>query len=196
VDVTPPEPTMQMAVQVWNSNKDEILGWQQAQNPGETTDFIVDTHDAGPYYLEIAQASDSARSPKPYMMMATVTPAADVNMNNDSFMKAEPITLGQAVSGSILPRGEHDWYQVEIPEQGELAVTLSQNPPELTMVAQVLNADKQVVAGWQGAPAAGGDAAAVAQIKEPGTYYVELASASDGARSTGAYHMTVAFKGK
>ena len=78
----------------------------------------------------------------------TFTPTQDRGEPNNSIGTATPLKLGAPVQGTILPKGDVDWYRVSTPRPGELLMTFTDVPPNLDLIVRVWNADKQVVSQW------------------------------------------------
>ena len=181
---------LDMVLRVWNSNKDVLLDWQSPPRPGGDTDVIFDVPRAGRYYLEVADGSDNGRSTQAYTLLVELTLATDATEDNDIFMKAQPISLGGAVTGSILPTRDHDWYRLDSLAPGTLGVSIVNNPADLDVVARVWNADKDVACDWQSPPREGGDTVFECPLKEAGNYYIEVADGGDNRSSPAPYTLT------
>ena len=122
---------------------------------------------------------------------AAPTPVAEAA--NDSYAGAQPLPLAAAVEAQILPRGDADWYVVDVPAAGELRVDLEAAPPELDFYARVWNADHQVVADWQGAPGPGGGLAGRFPLPRAGKYWIEAVDGSSDAESAQPFKLAVDF---
>lgn len=112
---------------------------------------------------------------------------------NDTYGGAQPLPLAAAVDATILPRGDADWYSVEVPSAGELAVDAATAPPQLDVYARVWNADHAVVADWQGAKGAGGALSGRYAIPAPGRYWIEVTDGNNDAESTEPFRIGVDF---
>jgi hypothetical protein len=192
--ITPPDSHGQMASRVYNKGVEQIVGWQVAPRAGANTDFIFDLKDEGIYYVEVAKNNDDQRFLTPYTLALSLTPVSDVTDNNNNFMNAMPIELGATVSASIFPQGEHDWYKLSVPSLGEFHVVFANSPKDLTMACRVFDADGSQVVGWQTAQRAGADLESIGELKEPGTYYIEVAQSNDSARSLENYNLSTSLK--
>ena len=95
--------------------------------------------------------------------------------------------MGEVTQGTILPRGDHDWYEIRVPNQGQLKVDITGSPANLDMVYRVWNADKGLILDWQAPLRAGGDVTGIADIPSSGVYYIEVADSRDDARSPESY---------
>jgi hypothetical protein len=188
--ITDVAPELEMVFRLFDANKDLLLNWQRPARPGGDTDVTFDVPRAGRYYLELAESNDNGRSTQAYTLLVEPTLATDATEDNDMFMKAQPITLGAPVVASILPRGDHDWYRLENIGPGTLGVSIVNNPAELNVVARVFNGEKDVVCNWQSPPREGGDTLFPCELKETGTYYIEVADGNDDRSSPAAYNLT------
>ena len=75
---------MDVAVRLWNSNRDTLTGWFTPLAKGGNTDGTVDLAAPGRYVLEVRDSSDDARSSSP-------TPSTQ-NSPRPS-IRANPITV-------------------------------------------------------------------------------------------------------
>jgi hypothetical protein len=189
--ITSVAPSMNYAFQMWTDNKDGLTGWQGAPRAGADTDVTVDLPRGGVYYLELADSGDSADSTQPYQLQANFTAAPDVFGANNSFANAAALTLDVGQQGFIFPRGEHDWFSFQVPGRSLAHVLITKVPAELQLSFQTWNANKDVIAGWQGAPRAGADAEATLDLPKGGTYYLEVAQSGDSARSLQPYTLQI-----
>ena len=181
---------MDMSFRAWNADKDVLLNWQGPPRAGADTDITFDVPKAGRYYLEVVDGGDNGRSPQAYSMLVEATLAADATEDNGMFMTAQPISMGAAVTGSILPAGDHDWYRLDSLAPGTLGVSIANNPENLDMSARVFNGDKDVVCNWQGPPRAGADTVFECDLGEAGNYYIEVVDGGDNASSPAPYTLT------
>ena len=193
--VTEVAPELEIAVRAWNGNKDIIQDWQVPLRSGGDTETIIDFDRPGVYYLQVSDSRDDQRSTKPYVLLTRLTPVVDLNEGNDRFGSATRIQLGETVRGSILPRGDHDWYQIALLHQGQLAVAITDSPANLEMVFRVWDADKAIILDWQAPMRAGGDVTGSANIPGAGVYYIEVADSRDDGRSTESYNLTASLTG-
>ncbi|MBN2445766.1 MAG: PPC domain-containing protein, partial [Phycisphaerae bacterium] len=95
------------------------------------------------------------------------------------------------VTGSILPKGDHDWYAFEVGSQGEYEFAITDVPLELDMHARVYNAEGNAISGWLAPLRAGGEMRGKVNIPEPGHYFVEVVDGNDDARSIDTYTLTI-----
>ena len=113
---------------------------------------------------------------------------------NDSYGTAQPVDLAATVQSQITPRGDNDWYRVVVPIAGELSVGVDQAPAELDLFARVWNAERQVVADWQGAGRAGGELDARFPLPAPGEYRIQLSDGRNDADSGAGFDLELDFR--
>lgn len=178
---------LDLVFRIWNAERDTISDWYAPLRAGAPTEGYFDFPAAGIYYLEVADNGDDQRSPQPYALTTELVPVVDAAEGNDSFGRADRITIGQPVQGTILPRRDHDWYRVEIPGRAELHVLISNVAPELDMVFRVWDADRRTVTDWYAPLRAGADNEAYVDFAAAGTYCLEVADSGDDQRSTQPY---------
>jgi uncharacterized caspase-like protein len=106
---------------------------------------------------------------------------------NDSFAYARPVPLAAAVETRITPRGDYDWFKVQVPTAGELRIDVDPAPAELDLYARILNADNEVTAGWQGAPAARHPLGVSYELPGPGAYWIQLGDGNNNAESSTSF---------
>ncbi|MEX0697210.1 MAG: caspase family protein [Dongiaceae bacterium] len=104
---------------------------------------------------------------------------------NDSYGGAQRLPLAATVTASIFPRGEADWFLIEVPAAGELRLDVDPAPAEIDLFARIWDANHQVVprADWQGAARAGGALAARFALPGRGPYWIELRDGNNDAES-------------
>ncbi|MBA7516614.1 hypothetical protein ES705_08662 [subsurface metagenome] len=101
---------------------------------------------------------------------------------NNKIEQANDITLGQPFSLTINPKGDMDWFKVNLPEQGYLRVQASQVPEEINLeivfaLYQEWEGKKEKrLRGWRKLPDA-------LFISEAGTYYFVIKDDYDDASS-------------
>jgi hypothetical protein len=112
---------------------------------------------------------------------------------NNTLGAATAIAASGAVSGTIDPRGDSDWYAIELDQQGRLNVRLV-SPAGLDLVFRVLNGDGTDISGWQAPLAAGGEAVGAVSIPARGPYFVELGDSKHDAAAPDAYTLELRFE--
>jgi len=111
---------------------------------------------------------------------------------NNSVEKAVGITLDESFTIRINPKGDVDWFKVELPEQGYLKIQTGECPEELNLeVAFALYEEwegekEQRIRGWNNLPDA-------VFIPEGGTYYFVVKDDHDDASSEKAIQIKASF---
>lgn len=106
-----------------------------------------------------------------------------------------PIAAGQPASGSILPRGDHDWYTFEAPDQGEWVVRVTRVPAELDIHVRAWDGNGTAISGWLAPLRAGADTEGTFKVPAAGRYLLEVVDGNDDARSAAPYTLVVQPRG-
>ena len=131
--------------------------------------------------------------PKPTGWRSLAPAAVGEAAGNDTYGTAQPLPLAAAVEARVVPRGDADWYTVDVPAAGELRVDVENVPPEIDLNARVWNTDHQVVADWQGGARPGGALAARFPLPVAGRYWIEMTDGNNDAESSQPFNVAVDF---
>ncbi|MBI3958898.1 MAG: PPC domain-containing protein, partial [Chloroflexi bacterium] len=184
---------LDIALRVWNGNKDVLTNWYTPLAKGGDTDAVVDLPAPGRYYVEVRDGSDDARSIQPFTLTASFTPSPDAFEPNNDFGSAANLVLGQSLQATILPVRDVDWFTFDVATHGELRVEVSAVPAELDVVLRVWNGNKDVLTNWYTPLAKGGNTSAVVDLPAPGRYVLEVRDGSDDARSVQPFTLRADF---
>lgn len=179
-----------LTFRVYNRERSAITGWVAPLRAGADNEAVIDLPITGHYYLELVDGGDDERSSQEYSLELKYA-RADGYEPNGSFGSATDIGIGQAVSGSILPQGDHDWYAFVASQQVDHELAVTGVPPELDIHLRVYNADGNAISGWLAPLRAGAETRGTLKIPAPGRYLIEVADGKDDARSADPYTLTV-----
>lgn len=183
-------PNLALRFRVYNAERTMIVNWVNPLRAGAETEATVDLPTAGWYYLQVTDATDNERSAQPYALSLTYH-RADAYEPNNSFGTATPLALSQSVQGTILPKGDHDWYVLELSAAGTIEIAVTDVPAELDIHVRVYNAEGTMIQNWIKPLRAGAETRGQAQIRNPGRVYLQVVDGGDDARSTEPYTLTV-----
>lgn len=124
--------------------------------------------------------------PKPWSDVVEAEP-------NGTYGTATPVELKTRVKLTIAPRGDADWFYFTAASRGELHATVDETPEEIDVVVRLYDADRNVVANWQGAPRPGGALDAVIDIPDAGTYWLEVRDGSDNGETVTPIELALDF---
>ncbi|UXX82409.1 hypothetical protein [Roseovarius pelagicus] len=187
-------PETAMTFRVLEASGAVLRTWQTAASSGAIHQAWVDLPKPGRYVIEVRDSYNDARSATPYVIVAALDQTPDNGEPNDTMSEATPITIGQVLDASILPKSDGDMYQIDLPHQGELSVDLPRSAPETNLTFRVLDAVGGVVRNWQTAPATGAPYRGWADIATPGRYIIEMRDAYNDAASPVPYRFETAFR--
>lgn len=183
-------PNLDLTFRVYNRERSAITGWFAPLRVGAENVAIVDLPITGRYYLELVDGRDDERSAQQYSLELEYV-RADRYESNNSFGRAADIAVGQPVQGSILPKGDHDWYAFEVGQQGEYEVAVTNVPLDLDIHYRLYNANAGALSGWVAPLRAGADTVEKLKIPASGRYLLEVVDGGDDARSEEKYTLTV-----
>jgi hypothetical protein len=178
---------------VWTGEKAYLTDWIAPLAEGGNNEAIVDLPAPGAYVIEIRDGGDDNRSIQPIDLQFAFTPSVDSYEPNGAFGTAAPLAPGQSIQGTILPKGDSDWYRVDVDEQGALDIAISDVPENLDMNFRVWTSDKNYYTGWHAPLAPGGENRAVVDLVAPGSYILEVRDGRDDGRSMDSYTLALAF---
>ncbi len=181
---------MEINFRVWNEDKGAMTGWFGPLKPGGDTEAVIDLPTAGSYILEVRDSHNDVRSIDPYSLRATYTPTNDRGEPNNSFGSAVPLKLGAVVSGTILPKGDADWYRISTNRPGSLTVHITDSPADLEMSARIFNNEKKAISGWLVPLRTGGETKGEVAIPAAGNYYIEVRDGHNDKRSVTPYKLS------
>jgi hypothetical protein len=175
---------------VFNGERGLHLNWVNPLRAGADAEATVDLPAAGWYYLQIAAVEESTRSADLYALTLAYQ-RADAHEPNNSFGMARPIGLGAAVQGSILPRGDQDWYMLELDAAGTLDIAVTDVPAALDVHVRVFDADGGLINNWIAPLRAGAETRGQVEVRSPGRVYLQVIDGGDDARAVEPYTLTV-----
>lgn len=191
--ITNVAPDLAVDVRVWTANKETLTDWYRPLAAGGDTTAVVDLPSTGRYLLEIAADSGQQASADPFTVALSFTPSAEQGEPNNSFGAAAPLSIGQALSVTLLPAGDRDWYRLTVDHHGELRLAATNVAPDLAVNVRVWTGNKETLTDWFAPLAAGGDTTAIVDLPAPGDYFLEIAGGDGRQRSIVPFTLAVDF---
>ncbi len=179
-----------LCFRVYNRERSLITAWIAPLRAGAENISVVDLPLPGRHYLEICDGKDDERAVDRYSL-ELIYDRGDAQEPNESWGTAAPIAAGQPVSGSILPRGDHDWYTFEAPDQGEWVVRVTNVPAELDIHVRAWDGNGTAISGWLAPLRPGADTEGTFKVPAGGRYLLEVVDGSDDARAKAPYTLVV-----
>jgi hypothetical protein len=185
---------LDIVVRVRNADKDPLTGYFKPSAKGAPTEVLADLPAPGRWWLEVRDNYDDARAIEPYRLRSELTPSKDRFEPNDSFSQAVEMAPSGTLQATILPRGDVDWYVLEVPHQGELRLALSEVAEPLDLIVRVWTKDKSPLTGYFKPAGKGKDNHALVDLPEAGRYWLEVRDNYDNARAIEPYRLTSRFQ--
>ncbi len=137
-----------------------------------------------------AAAAEGLQAARPSRRVALVK---DEQEPNDKFGQANLVAAHTETKGAIVPKGDVDWYAIEVGHQGELLVLFADPPAELDMAFRVFNADYAALTSWLYAPAPGADNVNIVDLPAAGRYILEVRDGKNDQATPAPYSMRLTF---
>jgi len=185
LNVTEVPKNLDVFMRVWNADKNVLRDWIGPPRPGGDTDGFADLPSPGRYYVEITDGGNNASSATAFPLSLTFTPQPDKFEPNNDFVDAKPLTPGGEIAFNILPRGDQDWFSIEVPSAGELTAIIDNSPENLDINYRVWNANHDVLRDWVPPYRQGGVTEGFADLPGAGTYFLQITDGGNNARSIG-----------
>lgn len=168
---------------IYNLNGDVIGDWIGPKRAGGDTVGEVDIARPGRYFLMLKDGSDDAQSWRGLKLTTRFQRQTDQYEPNNTRALASPLPIGGELAVNILPRGDADYFALNISQPGQLSVEIEDVPEDMDVFTRVYNLDGAVHWDWVGPKRAGGDTVAKVDFAQAGTYFLLLKDGSDDARS-------------
>jgi hypothetical protein len=175
--------SLDVAFRVHNRDKQVIADWMVPPRPGGDTVGMVDLPRPGDYYIEINDSYNDQGDIAHYRFETAYTPEPDQYEPNNSLGWATLVSTDAEFLFNILPRGDVDWFAVQVEYPGELKIGIDEGPKDLDLHYRVWNADRQVIRDWVAPYAKGGLTEGFADLPQAGFYFIEVVDGANDARS-------------
>lgn len=147
-------------------------------------------HSQGPgtVYLQVREWNDNGGDPSPYVAGAFFEPCdqLDGQGRNDSPDGASPLDLNEWTRGNILPKGDNDWFYIDVDHPGILRLE-GTTPPGIWTKLSLHGADGEQLAE-KGFPFISGALDWENQV-QPGPYFIRYREWNDNDSNPGAYSL-------
>jgi hypothetical protein len=183
--------TMRTELQFYTPDLDWAGVYVTASNDGDPVTLSWDVGQGGDYFLRVRDASNRAGGE--YTISANLVVVPDPYEPNHDFWTASPVAPDDQLQGWSFPRGEDDYYRVELPTPGSLEMALTPVPADLRMQINVYGQDLSWLGVYTTANNAGDDVFLTYDAAEAGTYYLRVRAEDSGSNPADAYTFTTVF---
>lgn len=188
VKVTDAPKDMKTQVKLYDKNF-MLFEERLATSAGDDLKFKRDVPTPGWIFIMVLDADGKAHA-EPYTLTVDFQPVQDSFDPNNVLGDAAEIQLGQAVTASICPKGESDWYKIKVDSNAILSVSIVDVPED--MRSQIKLYDKNfALFDEKLATSAGDDLKFERDVPVPGWVYLAVFDA-EGKAHAEPYTLTVA----
>jgi hypothetical protein len=190
---------MRTALALYSPDLDYMYVTGQAVNPGDPVTVEHTVSVAGLYYIQLRDAQGLAHM-TPYTLSVTGgnpgyvpawTPVTVEVEDNGRIGKANDIDVGNAISGTIAPAGDKDWFRLNASTVGQLTISLDAVPAELQLRFALHNSSGGHLLSGQPTNI-GGKFAISYDVTPPGVFYLRLDDTDSQRTSGGIYTFSTA----
>lgn len=103
------------------------------------------------------------------------------------------VTLDAKITGTILPHGDRDRYRFQVSYQGQVDISITDSPPEMSLWFEVYDADARRIAGPFHAAREGAENISEVSWPIPGRYHIQVGTRHDAVSSADNYTLTTEF---
>ncbi len=185
--IDPSPANLDLHYRVFNADRAVIRDWVAPYRKGGVTEGFVDFPAAGTYFLEIVDGRDDDRAIDHAVLKTTFRATPDPLEPNNSLGAASRLEIGVAHRGYILPRGDVDWYRLDIDRAGTLSVSIEEVDEALDIAFRARNGNGDVIVDWMVPPRPGAPVYGDIPIATPGTVWLEVVDSRSDARAAQGY---------
>ncbi len=112
---------------------------------------------------------------------------------NNTFGTANPAAANGAISGSIDPQRDDDWFVLDVDQPGLLDVKVTNVPPDLDITVRVFNGEVYPICDWLKPVKPGAETTGRVDIPRRGRYFVQVVDGGGNAASAQPYALGLDF---
>jgi len=174
-----PPAEMRPDITVYGPHANYLYISKQSVNPGDTLILEYTVSESGFYYIRLTDALHLAHTESYALSVSGGHPGfipSKISItieqeNNDQFGIANQIAIDTSVSGTIGDAGDDDWYQLELPQAGQLTAMFTSVPGNLELRFRLYNSSgTQLLSGQATDP--GELFSLIYDVTTPDTYYL------------------------
>ncbi len=181
-------------VAVYDSSRVQIA-YQYGGGSGRSVVLSsVELPSGGDYYLHIYDNGNNDGSPTPYRLQAIFAANTDSDEPNDDFAAAAAGVPGRTVTPTIFPRGDNDYFKINLSRGGRLNISVTEVAVELDAVAVVYDSSRNQIAYQYGGGCGKNVILPPLELATGGDYYLRIYDNGNNAGSLTPYRLRVDFE--
>ncbi|MFP4461500.1 MAG: hypothetical protein ACLFQE_04820 [Thermotogota bacterium] len=119
-----------------------------ADDVGKMAEFSYDFATSDKVYLKLNHHGDGRASLLTYLLKTEFIPVKDVYEPNNRFKEAKIIPIGQTTSAYLFPKGDRDYYRIDVDKPGDLDIKVSSKDPLVRPSVRMLTAENATFQNW------------------------------------------------
>ena len=178
VDATDVPQDLDVVMRLLDADQNVVRDWVLPPRAGGDTNAVFAIRQPGFYLLEVRDGNNDRGSVGAFTLTSRFTASPDRYEPNDTIAGATALPATGEATLTIFPQGEVDWLRIDVDHPGELQLAATEVPGNLDVVFRVLAADQRDLTGWIAPPRLGGDTTGIADLPQPGSYFIRFATAT------------------
>ncbi|MEM2899285.1 MAG: lamin tail domain-containing protein, partial [Thermoplasmata archaeon] len=178
---------------VYGQNSSTIqAGYADAGSAGNSESLYIQVYQ-GYYYIKVYSYGNDDFATLAYNLTVKFTPVSpDIYEYNNDAQSAYIVSSG-TYTPTIFPKGDIDWFNISIPTQGTLSVSVTSVPSSLDPVIYVYGPNSSTNSqGYVDYGGSGGTESIYLGL-QPGYYYIKIYSYGNDDFSTANYTLTISY---
>jgi len=181
---------MRPAMRFISCENSSLRNWVSADDFGKMAEFSYDFAASGKVYLELNHHGDGRASLLTYLLKTEFIPVKDVYEPNNRFKEAKTIPVGETASAYIFPKGDRDYYRIDVDKPGDLDIKVSSKNPLVRPGFRMITAENSTFQNWVKADEASNEVELSREVIAV-TYFIEVSQYGDNYASLKEYKLDV-----
>jgi hypothetical protein len=161
-----------------------------ADDVGKMVEFSYDFATSDKVYLNLNHHGDGRASLLTYLLKTEFVPVRDVYEPNNRFKEAKTIPIGQTTSAYLFPKGDRDYYRIDVDKPGDLDIRISSKDTLVRPSVRIITSENSTFQNWVTADEASNEVELSREVIAV-TYLIEVHQYGDNYASLKDYTLDV-----